>query len=366
MISGLFSLPLAPADAAVAAPRASGFGAADQFIAGPENALVRSLAAAVVAEPLEYNPLVLLGPVGVGKTCLAHALAARRREALGLSSVIETTGADLARALANAIDNDSVADLRAKYHRCDLLLLDDAERLAAKAAAQQFLLTTLDALLRRGSLVIVTLKSALAGQTAASGLSPALASRLTGGLTVPLAAPGPLARRELVRQFAAHVNLIVNDELATQLAADTSSQSRLLTAARLRHIVMQLAALAEQNHGRIKSSQVARLLAEESPPTKAICRTVIATTAKHFGLTLADLRGKSRQQTVAEARGVAMYLARELSGASYAEIGRQFGSRDHTTVLHACRKVAALIEGDESVRRLAQELSAQVSTGIGN
>ena len=129
---------------------------------------------------------------------------------------------------------------------------------------------------------------------------------------------------------------------------------------------MQLAALAQQSQGRIKSSHVARLLAAESPQTRIVCRSVMAITARHFGLTLADLRGKSRQQTVAEARALAMYLARQLTGASYAEIGRQFGSRDHTTVLHACRKLAILVDGDEAVRHLASELSAQVSTETSN
>jgi chromosomal replication initiator protein len=157
--SGLFSLPLLPAvelerpplRAKEAASETTRQGAEtnspNHFIAGPENAIVRALAEAAVADPLPYNPLVLCGACGVGKTSLAHTLAARRREALGLTSLISTSGTDLARALAHAIETDSVADLRTRYRRCDILLIDDLHRLATKPAALQFLLSAFDGLL---------------------------------------------------------------------------------------------------------------------------------------------------------------------------------------------------------------------------
>jgi chromosomal replication initiator protein len=363
LISGLFSLPLASADAATASPRAPAASTTEQFVAGPENALVRTLAGAVTAGPLDYNPIVLCGPVGVGKSSLAHALAARRAAALHLKNIITTTGADLARALAHAVETDSVADFRTRHQRCDLLLIDDLQQLANKPAAQQFLLTTFDALLRRDSLVIATIKSASGASPGLSGLMPTLASRLAGGLTVLLAPPGPLARRELVEQFASRVQLSLAADVLSQIASHGDDPpNRPPTAAKLRHVVLQLASLAEENHGRIKSAQVARLLAEESPEAKVICKQVMTLTGKHFGVTLADLRGKSRQQTVAEARGLAMYVARQITGASYAEIGRQFGNRDHTTVLHACRKFDNLVASDEPTRRLAAELATQVAT----
>jgi chromosomal replication initiator protein len=363
LISGLFSLPLASADAATASPRAGAASIAEHFVAGPENVLVRALASAVIADPLDYNPIVLHGPLGVGKSSLAHALLARRAAALHLKNFITTTGADLARALAHAVETDSVADFRTRHQRCDLLLIDDLQQLANKPAAQQFLLSTLDALLRRGALVIATLKSPAASPTDL-GLMAALASRLSTGLTVPLVPPGPLARRALIEQFASRVQLSLSADLVSQIASHGAEPpGRPPNAVRLRHVVMQLASLAEENRGRIKSTQVARLLAEESPEAKAVCKQVISLVGKHFGVTLSDLRGKSRQQTIAEARGLAMYVARQLTGASYAEIGRQFGNRDHTTVLHACRKFDDLVASHEPTSRLAAELATQVASG---
>jgi chromosomal replication initiator protein len=329
-------------------------------LAGQENALVRMLAAAAIASDLEYNPVVLCGASGVGKTVVAQAIAARRREALSLATVINTTGSDFARSLAHAIDTESVAELRSRYQRCDLLLIDEVHRLVGKPAAQQLLVATIDALVRRGSLVVATLCQL---PQATRGLSPTLASRLASGLVVPLVAPGLLARRQLVRNHASSFNLALSDEAIDQLAGGDRATPMLLTAPRLRHAVMQLAAATEKNPKALRPTQIARLLDGESPETKVVLRHVTAAVARHSQITVRDLKGKSRQQTIADARGLAMYLARRLTKASYAEIGSHFGNRDHSTVLHACRKFDRLVARDDAARRLVGELSTQIAAG---
>lgn len=364
MISGLFSLPLARLPEASGTASRAGNGAAasvfgEQFLAGPENILVRSLAAAMTSEALPFNPLVLCGPSGVGKSALAHALAAKRASHLQAKVVIATTGSDFARSLANAIESDSVADLRKRHQRCDVLLIDELHRLAPKHAAQQFLLSILDLLLQRGSLVIATLRRP---PQASEGLLPNLASRLAGGLVVPLAPPGLLARREFVRQTAAQHDLGLSDELLAKLAGDESATSIPFTAPRLRHAVLQLAA-ANLPDRPIRATQVAQVLAADSPDTKAIIKQVTAIVAKEAQLTQGELKGKSRQQAIADARGLAMFLIRRLTQASYAEIGRHFGDRDHSTVLHACQKFEKKEKTDDQTRRLVAELTARVAAG---
>jgi chromosomal replication initiator protein len=351
LTTALFTLPLSAASAGSLSLRGGGDTERKAFFAGPENALIRSLVRLVdesIGGPMGGNsPLVLYGPRGVGKSALATAIAERRRQNLALESVIVTTGPDFARSLANAVEADSVADYRARHQRCDLLVIDDLQRLANKPAAQQFLVSALDALHKRGSLVIATLNQL---PQATAGLKPALVSRLVGGLVVRLALPGPLARRELARQAASRLNLSLDDQEIDRIArANDDSTDHYLSAGKIRELVLQLAAsheLGPQEQGALQH--------------KAICRRAVTLVAKHFALPVSEIRGKTRRQAVADARGVAMYLIRRFTAISYSEIGRLFSYRDHTTVLHACRKVEAQMSSDNDVRTLVDELIMQL------
>jgi chromosomal replication initiator protein len=275
---------------------------------------------------------------------------------------ITTTGADLAQSLASAIDTGSIGDLRMRYHRCDLLLVDDLHFLASKPTAQQFLVVALDALIRRGSLVMVTLQSLAFGSSPLSGFLPALASRLAGGLVAPIAPPGAEARRTLVRQAARRARLSLSDEALDQLAqAKAGALDSLTTAPILRHAVLQLAA---QSSSPGSVDPAIRGLQSKTCEVKEVARQVAIAVSKYFRLPASQLRGKSRRQTVAEARGLAMYVTRQATGASYAEIGRHFGGRDHTTVLHACRKFQRNIMRDETTRQLVIDLRGQVKVEV--
>ncbi len=354
MFSGLFSLPVAPVNGADGARPDASTAVFDSFVAGSENALVRSLAAAVTRRDLPYNPIVLYGAAGVGKSSVASSLASFRRQQFGLEDVIETTGVDLARALAHAVETTSVTELRARHQRCDILVVDDVHKLAGKAAAQDFLVAALDALTHRGSLVVVTLRQS---PVTTPRLSAQLASRLMSGIVVGLALPGPLARRELVRQTATRMNMSLDEAQVSRLACcGASARDPFLTAARLRQSVLRLGAKVELGDSKTGAGPSP----SDKSQVNAVCRQAAIAVGKHFGLTLGELKGKSRRQAVADARGLAMYVSRQLTGASYAEIGRQFGGRDHTTVLHAFQKIAAAVDRDRPMRQLVEELAAQI------
>ena len=322
-----------------------------RFIVGPENSLIRELALAAISERPKYNPLVLYGAIGVGKSTLAHLLADQRQASLRLVSALRTTAAELVQALAHAADTNSVADLRAQYHRCDLLLIDDLQGLADRPAAQQFLVTTLDALVRRGVLVIATLRKLPAESP---WLAPALASRLSAGLVVPLAPPAVLARQEIVRQLAAQLSVRLTDDQVIQLAGARGGRLGSTTVPQFRHALMQRAALAHELINEPPADDADTFRHAASAATNAV--------ARHYRLSVGQLKSKSRRQHLVEARNLAMYLCRELTGASYLAIGRYFGHRDHSTVLHACRKTRETLAADPGARRIADDLLTQITT----
>jgi chromosomal replication initiator protein len=352
LFSGLFSLPLLPAETAAEPVRSHASETTQSFVAGVENALIRRLATAVSSAELPYSPIVLYGAGDTGKTTVARALVALRQSQFAASNSILISSADLARELAHAVDAQSVSDFRSQFQRCNILFVDDVHRLVGKPAAQQFLLSTLDALIRRKSLVIVTLRQP---PTTNGWLLPQLVSRLMGGLVVELALPGPLARCELIADVASRIGLRLTESVIAKLAqCEGGGAEPYLSALSLRRRVLEFAAGNEFGSPKKKHDD------RESLRRKSLCRRAVAVAAKHFGFTMGELKSKSRRQALADARGLAMFVCRRVSGASFAEIGEHFGGRDHTTVLHACQKYESIICDDESTRRQADELATQI------
>lgn len=332
------------------------------FVAGEENAVVRVLASSVEQAALRYNPIVLCGPAGVGKSAIARALAARRQAALALNQIIETTGIDLARSLAHAALVHAAEEFRLRHQRCDVLVVDDCQALGGRLVAQQFLASTIDALVRRGSLVLVTLPQS---PLLTRKLIPALTSRLMGGLVTTIAPPGFEARCELVRRESQKARLRLSQAEIQRLAGPAGRDAgRHLSAGKLRAAVMRLA--ANQKTGRIQTAaepEAVQLepLKIEPVDEKAVCRQTCHVVARHFGVTVSEIRGKSRRKSIAEARALAMYVSKRLTAASFEKIGKQFGGRDHTTVLHVCRKIEAAAEVDLVLGRLIDELARQAA-----
>lgn len=380
---------------------AAGSDAARQaWIAGPENALVQVAVNVILSiddQRRWMNPLVICGTSGTGKTALVQVLVDEKHRQQKTAVVLHEVAVDFARAYAHAVDTDSIADFRSKHTRCDLLVLDDLQRLAGKPAAQQELVAIIDALIRRGAMILFTLKQL---PTASRGLLPMLVSRISQGLVVPLAVPGVEARDTLLRIIAAQQGLLLPEELAEQLSmAIAARPAGSLTAPQLKHLVIELArwhhdrVLAAEGVSNLPSSLqiapsaeasqirrprsrtaklptpapvpraenaadfIAQLLRLRTPDLKTALRLVTQLVAKHYQLSPADLRGQSRQQSLVQGRSVAMYIARTLTEASFADVGKYFGNRDHTTVLHAVRKIQSQLEKDTPLKQLVDEIS---------
>jgi chromosomal replication initiator protein len=324
--------------------------------------------------PNGYNPLVLYGSSGTGKSHLARGLAAawkarasRPQEDIAnvpaegqvgnLShnsprQVVYTTAVDFARELAEAIETQAVEEFRAKHRGATLLVVEDlgmlATRKSDKLSAQEELVHTLDALVADGRWVIVT---ASAAPAELSGILPALKSRLMGGLTIPLAPPGPEARLAILRQLAVRGDLDLPESAARALAEGLCGTARDLAGS-----LLQLEMPTRLRPGRIDLPAARKYLAGRDRARRPTLHEIALRTAKHFSLRLAELRSPVRRRALVTARNVAVYLARRLTDESLQQIGSYFGGRDHTTVMHSCRRMEELIEGDPAIRQSVELL----------
>jgi len=318
------------------------------LIAGEENGLLMAAAEEWLTREDVYNPLLLVGESGTGKSCFAELLVAQYCEEHRDSTVQAISGSDFARTYAEAVTADASNDFHARFARLDLLLLDNLEELRGKDAAQQALRELLDRLLAAGSRVIVVSRVAPRSDRR---IMPSLTSRLYGGLVVPVHSPAESTRREILRREAELQQVAFTDEAFDLLAASLTAPPPVLI-----HAVTQL---ADENQP-IDAETAGRFIEEDFGVRRPTLARITNTVARRFSLKIAELKGKSRRRQLVQARGVAMLLARQLAGVSYQKIGKHFGNRDHSTVMHACRQTEVLILSDDNTRYAYEELSQKL------
>ncbi|MGW8257239.1 MAG: DnaA/Hda family protein [Thermoguttaceae bacterium] len=332
-------------------------GAASHFLVGPENRLVQvAVRSALEEKPNGYNPLVFYGPSGTGKSHLASGIAAawktrNRRRAECVAAV------DFARELAEAIETQAVEEFRAKYRKTGLFVFEDLGRLvnrkSEKLSVQDELVHTLDALIDRGSWIIVT---SLSAPVEMRGILPALQSRLIAGLTVPLAPPDAQTRLLLLQSMADSRQIELSESAARMLAQGLAG-----TVPELRGALLQLEVSGQDQGGRIHVHDVRAFLERRNSQNLPSIATVATACAKHCGLKLTQLRSSSRQQAVVTARNIAIFLSRKIIHCSFAELGGYFGARDHTTIIHSWRKMEKLMQTDAVIRHEIDKIEAAIS-----
>jgi chromosomal replication initiator protein len=329
----------------------------DTFVEGKSNQLAKAAARQVADNPgRAYNPLFIYGGVGLGKTHLMHAVAnamkARRPEARVAYVHSERFVGDMVRAL----QHNTIADFKQAYRTLDALLIDDIQFFAGKERSQEEFFHTFNALLEGQQQVILTCDRY---PKEVNGLEERLKSRFGWGLTVSIEPPELETCVAILMSKAHGAQVNLPEEVAFFIAKRIRSNVRELEGA-LRRVAANAQFTGKAITVDFAKDALRDLLAlqEKLVTVENIQKTV----AEYYKIRVADLLSKRRSRSIARPRQVAMALAKELTSHSLPEIGDAFGGRDHTTVMHACKRVKEL---RESERRLAEDFSNLLRTLTG-
>ena len=313
-----------------------------RFIADTNNRIVPVATKAFVAGQLPL--LLLVGPTGSGKTAILDCLSQDLT-----SSFVKQTAADFFHQYVRAIDTDSLPELFASLTTDVTFLLDDLHHLLGKEQVQIFLGSLLDEAANLGNQVVLTCRSL----PQEAGFLPRFASRLSGGLTVQLNSPSNETRRNLINVYATQLGLQLTDDALDLLVTNLSG-----TVTAIHHHVTQL-------HLHFGGKPVAavecqRYLNDSDFNTTHTPKDIISCVARYYQLRLSDFTGSSRRHAVAAPRSIAMYLCRQYTSLSLQQIGDAFGGRDHTTVMHSCRKIESQLANDTATQLAIKELKRKL------
>ena len=312
----------------------------EQFVIGPSNRLAHAAALSVAEMPSQaYNPLFIYGPPGLGKTHLLHSVGNYVNAFGGGLSVRYATAEEFTNAFLNALVTRNLDEFKSRFRGVDVLLIDDVQFLERKARSEEELFHTFNALYDAGSQLVIT-SDRLPGDL--GDLEDRLRERFAAGLVTDIERPDRATRLAVLRKRAAHDGVEITDEALELVAARVTSNVRALEGVLIRLVAYGSLTRRPLDHALV-GEVLERLgvgLGSQIAPSIAAVQGV---TCAHFGLTHAELLSRSRAERLVWPRQAAMYLCKELTPHSLPTIARAFDGRDHTTVLHACKRVAAHI-----------------------
>ncbi len=328
----------------------------DNFVIGSSNRFSHAAAVAVAEAPAKaYNPLFIYGGSGLGKTHLLHAIGHYAQSLFKGIRVRYVSSEEFTNDFINAIANNRGPEFQSRYREIDILLIDDIQFLQGKDSTQEAFFHTFNTLHDHNKQVVVT--SDLPPKQL-TGFEDRMRSRFEWGLITDVQAPDLETRIAILRKKAASERIDINDEVVEYMASKVSSNIRELEGALIR-----VTAFANLNKTAIDMSLTQTVLKDLvlSEETNIIAPgSIISLTAIFYQLSVEDLYGSSRSQTIALARQVAMYLCREMTNLSLPKIGQLFGNRDHTTVMYANKKISELMKERRSIYNQVTEITSRI------
>ncbi|MFM1952272.1 MAG: hypothetical protein RJA33_1066 [Actinomycetota bacterium] len=328
----------------------------ETFVTGESNRFARAAAIAVAEAPAKaYNPLFIYGDSGLGKTHLLHAIGAYSRELFPNIRVRYVSSEEFTNDFINSIRDDKATSFQRRYRDLDVLLIDDIQFLENKERTQEEFFHTFNTLHNAKKQIVISSDRSPKQLTT---LEDRLRSRFAWGFTIDVQPPELETRIAILRKKAAQDKLNAPDDVLEYIASKISTNIRELEGALIR--VTAFASLNRQSVDMGLAEIVLKDLMPNEGSPEITAATIMAQTAAFFKLTLEDLCGTSRSRALVEARQIAMYLCRELTDLSLPKIGQTFGGRDHTTVMHADRKIRELMAERRALYNHVNEITTKI------
>jgi chromosomal replication initiator protein len=329
----------------------------DSFVEGKSNQLAKAASQQVATNPgHSYNPLLIYGGVGLGKTHLMHAVGNMLRRSKPDAKIAYLHSERFVGDMVKALQHNKISDFKRLYRSLDALLIDDIQFFAGKERSQEEFFHTFNALLEGQRQVILTCDRY---PKEVAGLEERLKSRFGWGLTVSIEPPELETSVAILMSKATQAGVALPDDVAFFIAKRIRSNIRELEGA-LRRVIANSQFTGQPISVDFAKEALKDLLAAQAKQVSI--ENIQKTVADYFGLRVSDLLSKRRNRSIARPRQVAMALAKELTDHSLPEVGDAFGGRDHTTVLHACRRIKALREEDARIEEDVQVLMRILTT----
>lgn len=327
----------------------------DQFVTGPCNRLAHAACIAVSEAPGEtYNPLFIHGNVGLGKTHLLQAICQRAQQSVPAPRILYLSCEAFTNHFIESIERGDLHQFRFRYRHVDILVIDDIQFLAGRERTQEELFHTFNTLYQARKQIVL---SADCTPREIPSLADRLVSRFSWGLVARIDAPCLETRMAIVRKKARRRNIPLTEAVIECIAATCPTNARELEGA-----ITTLDAVSQQMGREIDlpAARAALAAGEHHDKKTQTIGPILDTVSEHFCVKKSELQGKRRSKSIAFPRQICMHLAREMTAHSLEEIGSHFGGRDHTTVMHATRRIAQLRQEDAGLSALLADLKNRI------
>ena len=351
---------------AAAPPPASGNlfdGSTDQdysfenFVVGSSNKFAHAASQAVASKPAGYyNPLFIYGGSGLGKTHLLYAICNEIRKNSPAANILFTKGEYMANELIEAIQKGQTMEFRAKYRQVDVLLIDDIQFISGKVSTQEEFFHTFDALHQANKQIVLT--SDRPPREIAT-LEERLRTRFEMGLLADIQPPDLETRIAIIRRKAQLLDIPITDDIAEYIAGQLKSNVRQLEGAVKCMRAQYL--LAGEQPTLVTAQNAIRDIRNDSQPVPITVERIINEVARTMTVTPEDIRSTKRSAPISQARQVAAYVVRSITGLPMKTIGEEFGTRDHSTIVYAIQKVESRMAKDSSFKGMVGDIIKNIS-----